>query len=48
MYTYHAGRNWTAPAVDGREEPRFIRQFKDTKGWKCIFVLVMGFLGLLS
>jgi len=25
MYTYHAGTIWTAPAVDGREESRFIR-----------------------
>jgi hypothetical protein len=44
MYTYHAGMIWTAPAVDGREKSRFIRQCKDTKGWKCIFVLVMGLL----
>jgi len=39
MYTYHAGTIWTGPALDGREESRFIRQCKDTKWWNAYLFL---------
>jgi hypothetical protein len=49
VYTYRAGTVWRALAVDGDEDLRFITQCNDKKGWKCIFVLVVGFLvGSLS
>ena len=44
MYTCNADKSWTAPAVDGPEESRFIMQCKDTKRCKWVFVHVMGFL----